>query len=169
MRDDYLVTYLNDHLGASVAGIELARRCLSNNRGSELGKFLESLLLVMHEEQVRLKKLIRRIDASESVIKKLGGWTLEKVGRLKLNNSLFRYSALSRLIELETIMAGLQAQAGMWGALEKTLSADPRFEGIDLGQARRLAEEMLEKVKEFHSRAAELTFGDQEALAGQNS
>ncbi len=166
MKDDDLATYLNDHLGASVVGIELTRRCLSNNRDSELGKFLETLLLVMHEEQVRLKRLLKRLGAGESAIKKAGGWAIEKVGRLKLNNSLFRYSALSRLIELEALMAGLQAQAGMWAVLEKTRSDDPRFEGIDLGQARRISEEMLDRVRGFHFLAAELAFGDRGNLEG---
>ncbi|MEM5788104.1 MAG: hypothetical protein AAGU11_12360, partial [Syntrophobacteraceae bacterium] len=61
MQDAYLVTYLNDHLGASVAGIELAQRCLSNNRESELGKFLEQFVLVLQEEQVRIRKLLKRL------------------------------------------------------------------------------------------------------------
>lgn len=158
MQDDFLITYLNDHLGASVAGIELARRCLSNNRGSELGSFLETFLLVLHEEQVRLRKLIKRLDATESMVKKVGGWTIEKIGRLKLNNSFLRYSELSRVIELETLLAGLQAQLSLWSALEQYRSNDRRFEGIDFSQARRQAEETLGKLKEFHSQAAKTAF-----------
>lgn len=158
MKDAYLITYLNDHLGASVAGIELAQRCLSNNRGSELGGFLEHFLLVFQEEQLRIRKLLKRLNASESSVKKLGGWMLEKVGRLKLNNALFRYSDLSRLIELETLVAGLQAQSSMWRILEKYRSGDARFQGIDFSLAREQSEQMLEKMKEHHSLAAQQAF-----------
>lgn len=160
MQDENLLTYLNDHLGASVAGIELTHRCLSNNRNSELGKFLEHLLLVLREEQVRIRKLIRRLGGTESVAKKLGGWALEKVGRLKLNNALFRYSDLSRVVELETLLAGLQAQAGMWRAMEAFRSDDPRFDGIDFSTAKEQSEEMLRKMQEFHAQAAELAFAN---------
>lgn len=158
MQDAYLVTYLNDHLGASVAGIELAQRCLSNNRESELGKFLEQFVLVLQEEQVRIRKLLKRLDAAESSVKKLGGWMLEKVSRLKLNNSLFRYSDLSRVIELETLVAGLQAQSSMWRVLENCRSDDTRFLGIDFATARIKSEEMLDKMKEYHARAADVAF-----------
>ncbi len=160
MRDAYLVTYLNDHLGLSVAEIELARRCLSSNRESELGKFLEELLLALEEDQVRIRKLLKRLNASESTVKKLGGWMMEKAGRLKLNNSLFRYSDLSRLIELETMAAGLQAKAAMWSVLGNYRSGDPRFDGIDFSQARSQSEQMLEGVMNHHARAAEQAIGN---------
>lgn len=158
MHDAYLVTYLNDHLGASVACIELVRRCLANNRGSELGKFLNHLLLVLQEEQAWIRKLLRRLNGAESTVKKLGGWMLEKAGRLKLNNSLFRYSDLARVIELEMLVAGLQVQSSMWRVLEEYRSGDTRFEGIDFALARKQADEMLERMKKYHSRAAEYAF-----------
>jgi hypothetical protein len=158
MQDAYLTTYLNDHLGASVAGIELAQRCLSNNRGSELGNFLEALLPVLQDNQVRMRKLLRRLGAQESAAKKLGGWTIEKISRLKLNNAIFRYSDLARVIELETLLLGLHAQITLWRVLEEYRLSDSRFEGIDLKQVRTQSEDMLERLKEHHGRAAELAF-----------
>jgi hypothetical protein len=162
MQDVYLSTYLNDHLGASVAGIELTRRCLSNNTDSELGKFLETFLLTLQDNQVHIRKLLRRLGAPESVAKKLGGWTIEKIGRLKLNNAILRYSDLSRVIELETLLVGLQAEISLWSVLEKYRSTDARFEGIDLKLLRTQSEDMREGLKEHHSRAAELAFANTE-------
>ncbi len=158
MSDAYLTTYLNDHLGASVAGIELARRCLSKNAKSDLATFLEELLLVLEENQVKIRKLLRRLNAGESELKKLGGWALEKVGRLKLNNSLLGYTSLARVIELEALLAGLKAQSAMWSALQKYRSDDERFAGIDFDRSKRLSEEMLERIEGYHSRAAEKAF-----------
>ncbi len=158
MSDAYLTTYLNDHLGASVAGIELARRCHSNNAKSDLGTFLEELLLILEENQVKIRKLLRRLNSGESELKKLGGWALEKVGRLKLNNSLFGYTSLARVIELEALLAGLKAQSAMWSVLQKQRSDDERFAGIDFERARKLSEEMLEKMEDHHSIAAEKAF-----------
>jgi hypothetical protein len=167
MQDTYLATYLNDHLGASVAEIELAQRCLSNNRDSGLGTFLEALLLVLQDNQVRVRKLLRRINAQESVAKKLGGWMIEKVGRLKVNNALLRYSDLSRVIELETLVVGLQAQTNLWSVLEKYRATDARFEGIDFSLVRTQSEGMLEKLRGHHSRAAELAFAQADNEAGE--
>lgn len=158
MRDAYLATYLNDHLGASVAGMELARRCRSNNGNSGVGQYLESLLPVLHDDQIQIRKLLRRLGAGESTAKKLGGWMLEKAGRLKLNNALFRYSDLSRLIELEALMVFLRAQVGMWSVLGRCCSEDARFEGIDFAWTSRQLEAMLEAIEQHRLRAAELAF-----------
>lgn len=158
MQDAYLTTYLNDHLGMSVAGIELTRRCLSNNREGDLGKFLAHLLLVLEENHVLVRKLLKRLGAKESEVKKLGGWVLEKAGRLKLNNALFRYSDLARVIELETLVAGLQAQASMWTVLASSRSGDPRLDGIDFEEVRNRAEQMLEEARRYHLCAAAFAF-----------
>jgi hypothetical protein len=42
LDEKFLSIYLNDHLAGSAAGVELARRALSNNRGTPFGGFLVS-------------------------------------------------------------------------------------------------------------------------------
>ena len=43
MDDRLLSIYLNDHLAGAMLGRALAQRCLSRNRATSLGEFLEGL------------------------------------------------------------------------------------------------------------------------------
>jgi hypothetical protein len=120
--------YLNDHLAGAMGGIELARRCLSNNRGTPLEADLEKLVREIEEDRVVLEGLMERLGVPRSPVKAPVAWALEKVGRLKLNGRLLEYSPLSRVIELELLSSGVETKRSMWTALKGL--AD---EGIDLG------------------------------------
>jgi hypothetical protein len=45
-----LATYLNDHLGGSATGRELARRALANSRANEYGVALEDVVRQIEED-----------------------------------------------------------------------------------------------------------------------
>lgn len=120
--------YLNDHLAGAMGGIELARRCLSNNRGTPLEADLEKLAREIEEDRVVLEGLMERLRIPRSPVKAPLAWALEKVGRLKLNGRLLEYSPLSRVVELELLSSGVETKRSMWTALKRL--AD---EGIDLG------------------------------------
>jgi hypothetical protein len=120
--------YLNDHLAGAVGGVELARRALHNNRGTELEPDLERLLAEIEEDRAVLESLMDRLGVARNPVKTTGAWLLEKVGRLKLNGSTLGYSPLSRVEELETLAAGVEAKRSMWIALKRV-----RDQGADLG------------------------------------
>jgi hypothetical protein len=120
--------YLNDHLAGAMGGIELARRCLSNNRGTPLEADLEKLVREIEEDRAVLEGLMERLRIPRSPVKAPVAWALEKVGRLKLNGRLLEYSPLSRVVELELLSSGVETKRSMWTALKRL--AD---EGIDLG------------------------------------
>jgi hypothetical protein len=159
MEDTHLRTYLNDHLAACITKIELARRCLSNNRNTELAGTLEGTIVFLQKDRERIKLLLQRIQGTEDVVKQLGGWALEKVGRLKLNNSFFRYSDLSRVIELETLLVGVEASIKMWDGLETTRKGDPRFSDTQFAESREEALRILEELKERHLASCKVAFG----------
>lgn len=112
-----LATYLNDHLAGATAGRELARRAAASNRGSELGRFLEDLSQQIDEDRDSLIELMRGSGVGIDRVKVLGGWTAEKLGRLKLNGKLLGYSPLSRLLELEGLLLGVRGKLALWQAL----------------------------------------------------
>jgi hypothetical protein len=120
--------YLNDHLAGAMGGIELARRCLSNNRGTPLEADLEKLVREIEEDRVVLEGLMERLGIPRSPVKAPVAWALEKVGRLKLNGRLLEYSPLSRVIELELLSSGVETKRSMWMAFKRLAE-----EGIDLG------------------------------------
>jgi hypothetical protein len=131
MNTQHLSTYLSDHIALSVAGIELAKRCYSSNNESELGEFFADLIPKLEHEQQVLKTLLHKLEISDSPLKNAAAWAAEKVGRLKPNDSLLRYSPLSRVVELETLSSGLNAQILMWNALGVCIPDEPAFSDIE--------------------------------------
>jgi hypothetical protein len=146
--------YLNDHLGGSTTGRELARRILSSNRGNEYGVVLEGLLREIDEDADVLRELMRRLDVKPDRIKERLGWAAEKAGRLKLNGQLLGYSPLSRLLELEGLMLGISGKLALWQALRIGLADDPRIEGIDLETLAERAKGQRRTVETLRRRAA---------------
>lgn len=127
-----LSTYLNDHLAGSTVGVELSRRAARNNEGTELGTFLEGLAAEIGEDRETLRAVMDRLDVKKDRVKVAAGWTGEKAGRLKPNNRLFSYSPLSRLIELEGLVLGVEGKRSLWQVLAEL--AEPRLAEFDFEQ-----------------------------------
>ena len=155
--DKYLGIYVNDHFGGSTFGLELAKRIRDENKGTELGAFMDRLVNEIAEDRQTLREFMDLIDAGPDRIKVAGGWITEKLGRLKLNGQLIGYSPLSRLVELESLSLGVEGKRLMWVAL---LEAQP--ERIGDGRLRGLiarAERQRAGVEEHRRKTARETFG----------
>jgi hypothetical protein len=155
---DHLVTYLNDHMAATIAGSELAKRCRSSNKENPLAEFLEKLILVLESQESLIKELIAALNATESISKKLAAWTAEKLGRFKLNDAILSYSDLSRVVELEGLVVILQGLSSMWQVLQTHCSNHPKFINMNIKEAAEAAANMLESTKQQHLKASERAF-----------
>jgi hypothetical protein len=147
-----LATYLNDHLAGATAGRELARRSAASNRGSDLGRFLAGLAREIDEDRDALLALMGGLGVGTDRIKVLGGWAVEKLGRLKPNGRLFSYSPLSRLVELEGLALGVRGKLALWQALEIIQAGEPTLAKTDLISLGERAERQLSEL-ERHRRA----------------
>src|SRR3954452_25411524 len=153
---DNLATYLNDHLAGATTGRELAKRALSNNRGTEFEATLEWLAEQIVEDREALLGIMRAVGAPEDHLKKLAAFAVERVGRLKPNNSLFSYSPLSRMVELEGLVLGVTGKLGCWRALQQL--DDARLAGFDLEGLAQRALAQRERVEEQRRAAARIAF-----------
>jgi hypothetical protein len=155
-----LATYLNDHLAGATAGRELARRAAASNRGSGLGRFLEDLAREIDEDRDSLIELMHASEVGIDRVKVLGGWTAEKLGRLKLNGKLLGYSPLSRLLELEGLLLGVRGKLALWQSLAEIELEGRANTDADLVKLIERAERQHEEL-ERHRRAVA-----REALTG---
>ncbi|HEX9235600.1 MAG TPA: hypothetical protein VF972_04925 [Actinomycetota bacterium] len=151
--DVALRIYLNDHLAGAVAAMELARRCLGNNRQTPLGMYLSSLIGELEADRRALEELMRAVGARRDPLKQAAGWLAEKVGRFKLNGRLIGYSDLSRLEELEALCLAVEGKRALWRSLAMAGSSNPHLAGFDLGQLERRARTQRSHL-EGHRRAA---------------
>jgi hypothetical protein len=127
VRVKLLSIYLNDHLAAGAAGIALARRCASENRGTELGEYLDRLGAELSEEREQLLELMRALGVRPQRWKVALVAVAERLGRLKLNGRLLGYSPLSRVVELEGLAVGIEARGCLWQSLAAIAPDDARI------------------------------------------
>jgi hypothetical protein len=162
MRRRLLAIYLNDHLAGATLGVELTLRAARENTGSELGVFLREVLLPeIREDRETLERLMGRLGIARSRAKVAAAWAAEKVGRLKLNGELTRYSPLSRLLELEGLAAGIEGKRALWLALEAAVdSGADDVEGFDFRALAERAESQRERLEKHRLAAASDALGE---------
>jgi hypothetical protein len=153
-----LAIYLNDHLAGATVGVELTRRSLRSNQGTELGRFLQELLTEILEDRAELEGLMERLRVPKSKPKRAFAVVAERLGRLKLNGQLTGYSPLSRVLELEGLAIGIRGKLNLWRNLRDATDVGARAPGIDLERLMARAEDQLGRLDEHRSTAARLAF-----------
>jgi hypothetical protein len=159
LTSDQLTIYLHDHLAGSTFGLELARRAARQNQGSVYGDFLEGLAKEIAEDRATLETIMRRLGTGRDELKNGLAWTGEKLGRLKLNGRVRGYAPLSRQIELEGLMGGVQGKLAMWRALHEVAGDYEELDATELNRLATRAERQLSGLREQHLIAARDAFG----------
>jgi hypothetical protein len=155
---DALATYLSDHFAGATFGLELVRRCRAKNEGTPFAAPLSDLVREIEADRRTLLALMRRLGLEPSIVKTAVGWTLEKARRLKPNGSVFAYTPLSRVAELEILVTGIMGKRALWKALEAHFPAGERIEGFDYGALAERAERQLEVAERLRLDAAAIAF-----------
>ena len=140
---DLLTIYANDHLAASVGGIELVKRMIGAQRGSLYEQPLRELLVELREENDSLEGILRALDLPVRRYKQVGLWVGEKVSRAKLNGRLLTRSPLSSLVEFEFLTSAVRAKRSGFETLLEVASVDDRVD-----QA--LLEELIDQANRQH-------------------
>lgn len=156
---DRLSTYLNDHLAAATAGVELARRTAASNRSTSYGPPLATLAKEIEADRRALLEIMERLSVGPDRLKVALLWGAEKVGRLKLNGEIFRYSPLSRLEEIEGLLVGVEGKLALWQTLRQTHGEDARLRRIDLDELIKRGRAQRRRLERQRRRAADEAFG----------
>ena len=165
LDDKLLGSYLNDHLAGATAGLELARRARSSNKGNRFGEFLADLAVEIEQDRESLEHLMDRLNIGKDRLKVTAGWAGEKAGRLKLNGRFLSYSPLSRLIELEGLTAGVTGKLSLWQSLKSVADLDPILGEFELDTLIDRAKAQLQGLERERAAAAELALTGVEEVA----
>ena len=150
---DYLKIYLEDHYAGATAGLDLARRTASQNRGTPYGPDLERIAREIEQDRDSLRAIMSGLGVGPDRFKIAGAWVGEKAGRLKLNGHLTSYSPQSRVIELEGLMLGVTGKRGLWVALRQIVPQEPRLDAEELDGLIGRAEIQIADLEELRLRA----------------
>lgn len=163
LSDDLVTIYLNDHLGGATFGRELARRMARANRGTEFGPPLAEIADEVAADRDELIAVMRRMDCAEDRLKVAGGWLAERAGRLKPNGRLRGYSPLSRVLELETLAAGVEGKLALWRLLRLLAPERPELDAPRLEGLIASARQQQSRLFGLHTRAGELALAERPA------
>jgi hypothetical protein len=155
--------YLDDHWAAAGAGIGLARRLAAANVDTAWHPTLNRIVAEIEQDQRTLRALRDAETGGGFSLKRKLAVVAERIGRLKLNGRLVGYSPLSRVLELEGLMSGVQAKRCLWRAIRE--SDGWPTDGVDLTELERRADAQLHELSRIHEEAAAIAFGAVEELA----
>jgi hypothetical protein len=154
-----LTIYLQDHLALASAGIRLARRCRRENRAEgKLARFLDRFIPELEQDRAVLAEVTETLGARRDLLKEAAVAVGELLGRLKLNGRLLSYSDLSRLWELEALVAGTTSRLSAWGILAKLQHHEPRLQGFAFEALVERAKAQREELRRLHLESAEVAF-----------
>jgi len=162
---DLLAVYCNDHLAASVGGIELVRRMLHEHRTTDYEQPLEQLLGELREEKSSLESMMRGIDIAVRKYKIAALWLGEKAARLKLNGRLLSRSPLSDLVEFEFLASAVRAKRSGFETLRTVAEVEPRLPEGEIDRLIRQANRQFEWLSHARREVAATVFGGDPAAS----
>jgi hypothetical protein len=153
---DSLSVYLKDHYAGSTFGVDLARRLAEENTDRpKFGDFLTRLAAEIEEDRETLKSIMESLEVSADPLKAGMAWLAEKGARLKMHGA----SDLSRVLEMESLLGGVEGKLGLWRALRIVAPSEPRLDAAQIADLFARAERQIEGLRERQGLAAEDAFG----------
>lgn len=150
--------YLRNHEAAAVGGLQLFRRCASANRGSAYAADLQSLTDEIRDDRDALRRVCRLFGVKYSTVGRAVAYAGATLGRVKMNGRVFKYSPLSRVIELEALSSGVMSKLRLWESLVGLSAVEARLDEAELSLLASEANDQLETLRRLHDMAAQDAF-----------
>jgi len=159
VADRFLGIYMNDQLALGIGWRELARRAQRSNDGTDLGDALAHVAEAIAQDVETFATIMRRLGISRNPVKTTGAIAAERVGRLKFNGRLRGYSPLSRFVELDILVMGIDRKQQLWSNLRDLAGVGARLPDVDFEHLIARAESQRAELEPFRARAGRDTLG----------
>lgn len=156
---DYLNIYLRDQHAMGVVWRDLARRAERNNHGTPLGTALSDVADGIAEDVRVFETIMRAVGTRPDRLKTTAGAVAERLARLKPNGHLRSYSPLSRFLELDALVMGIEGKKILWRTLRDSADLGERLPDVDFARLLERAEIQRQRLDAFHTKCARETFG----------
>jgi hypothetical protein len=150
--DEFLSIYMNDQLALGILWREVAQRSQRNNRGTQLGEALARVSAGIAEDVKTFQTIMRRLGIRINPVKIGLAVGAERLGRLKLNGRLRTYSPLSRLVELDLLLMGVESKKLLWTTLQHLAGLASRLPDVDFNGLIERAERQRADLEPFRMR-----------------
>ena len=146
MSNENLTTYLKDHHAGSVAALELVDHLIETFEGKSLEQFFKNLRKEIDADQEGLQKLIKKVGAKESTVRKGGAWLAEKFARMKVQVNRSEKDQMGLLDALEALLIGINGKEALWTTLEAASENVALLRGVDYARLQQRAREQCDLV-----------------------
>jgi hypothetical protein len=123
--------YLDDHLAGATTAIDLARETRRWAGASRVAEGLSVLIREIEDDRESLIAVMDHLELSSTRLKRILGRLAERLSRLKFADPL-RTREVNRLLQVESLLMGIQGKRAMWETLELAADAEPRLNDFDL-------------------------------------
>lgn len=151
-REDVLRHYLRNHYAASRGGLDLFRRAAGSQRDPTVREELSRLSSEVAEDRSALLAMMVALGIARRPVQE---WVValgERLGRLKPNGTLLTRSPLSDLLELEALIAGVEAKKRAWLSLRCLADGDEALDASALDHLIRRAEDQSARMEQQRQR-----------------
>lgn len=148
MADDYIATYLNDHLAGSVVAVELMENLETVYAGQPIADFIAKLRADIEVDIRELEDLMGQLQVSESRTRKASAWLTEKFTQLKLRLDDPAHGDLRLFESLEALSLGIEGKRSLWLALSAAAELSPQLRIADYQRLQQRAEEQRARVED---------------------
>ena len=157
--DSYLGIYLNDQLAMGVLWRELARRTHRSNRGTPAEGPLAEVASAISEDVETFRGIMRRLGIRPNPVKTGLAVAAERLGRLKPNGRIVKYSPLSRFTEVEILAMGIEGKKQLWATLRDLADLRNRLPDFDFDRLIERAEHQRATLEPVRVQAGKNAFG----------
>jgi hypothetical protein len=127
----FLGIYMNDQLASGLVFREVAHRAARENAGTDVGDSIARVAAAIAEDIDTFEALMDRLGLKRSRVKPRLAIAAERLARLKLNGRLVGYSPLSRFIELDFLVMGIEGKKILWANLADLANLRERLPDVD--------------------------------------
>jgi hypothetical protein len=156
MANQYLATYLNNHLAASVGALDLLSSLETTQAETDIARVASELRNEIEAEQQELENVMERLQITKNRPHQAIGWLGEKFTQIKLHLDDSNDGPLYLLESLELLLIGIEGKRALWRALAH--AAVPGLPVTDYERFALLSETQQQRVEAMRLAAAERAF-----------
>lgn len=149
----HLDRYLRTHLAGSSAGVDLFDRAARNMPEPFAGQ-IRAIQRELVEERIQLRAMMQALGVIENPVFNALARAGERIGRLKPNGDLLHRTAMTDVVELETMCVALAGKQAGWESLLAIVEDEPRLQRDELERLHAQALDQQATVRRLHAEAA---------------
>jgi len=153
MSSKQLSTYLNNHLAASVAVLDLLSHLETAYADTEVADFLTALRADIHADRTQLEAAMAQLEISQNSIRQTVAWFVEKINQLQLKWD-DGDGALHLLEALEIVASGIAGKRALGHSLVVVAQQTPHLQPMDFERLVQRSEEQLQRLEPVRLRVA---------------